>query len=199
MVDNLKQDFASREAALVEAAAEFDKRVMKQEATSERLVVAETKRADAAEREAEDGRRQVKEERGVNGELKKRIEVMEAARKQIEEEARTRVLDVEAVKHEELIVLKEMVAELERMNDVLVEKAKALRKRYETNDLVGSSCWLCDGVLIHGRRTKKKISLRGYSSFLSRFMNRRMSRRRTNFAGFLVPYHSDSCAKMLMR
>jgi nitrogen fixation/metabolism regulation signal transduction histidine kinase len=153
-VDSLKQDCAAKEAALIDAAAEFDKRLIKHEAASERLLEAETMRADATEREAEDGRRQVKEERRVNGELKKRIGVMEAARKQSEEEARRMVVDAEGVKDEQLIVLKEMVVELQRMNNELVEKAKKLRERYESNALVGSAFVLlglfCDGTLIRG-------------------------------------------------
>jgi hypothetical protein len=135
-VNRLEQDYALKQAALASASAEFDKKMEQQEAVSERLIKVEVKRADAAERVAVDARQRVEEERRVNGELRKRIGVIEAERRLLEEEGRKRV-DAEGVKEEQLVVLKGMVAELERINGELVEKGNSLKKRYETNDLVG--------------------------------------------------------------
>jgi hypothetical protein len=136
-VNRLEQDYALKQAALASASAEFDKKMEQQEAVSERLIKVEVKRADAAEREAVDARQRVEEERRVNGELRKRIGVIEAEWRLVEEEGRKRVVDAEGVKEEEVVVLKGMVAELERINGELVQKGNTLRKRYETNDLVG--------------------------------------------------------------
>jgi chromosome segregation ATPase len=136
-LDGLKQDYASKQAELVGASAEFDKRMEKQEAVSKQLIKGETKRADAAEREAAGSRRQVDEERRVNGELRQRIGVMERERRQVEDEGRRMVVSAEGVKNEQLVMLKEKVVELERINAELVEKGNTLRERYENNSLVG--------------------------------------------------------------
>jgi hypothetical protein len=132
-VIRLEQDYALKQAALAGASVEMEQ----QEAVSECLIKVEAKRADAAEREAVDARQRVEEERRVNGELRKRIGVTEAQWRLVEEEGRKRVVDAEVAMEEQLVMLKEMVAELERINGELVEKGNTLKKRYETNDLVG--------------------------------------------------------------
>jgi hypothetical protein len=79
----------------------------------------------------------VEEERRVNGELRKRIGVIEAEWRLVEEEGRKRVVDAEGVKEEQLVVLKEMVAELGRINGELVEKGNTLNvKTDEEKDFV---------------------------------------------------------------
>lgn len=148
MVDSLKQDYASKQAALVSSAAEFEKKMGKQEAAAERLIKLETKRADAAEREAAGARRQVEEERLTNGELRKRIGVIEGERRYVEEEGRRMVVDAEGAKDGLLVSMKEKMAELERINKDLVVQCRTLRERYEKNDLVRTVI-LHDGVLIH--------------------------------------------------
>jgi hypothetical protein len=122
-----------KQATLSGASVEMEQR----EAVSERLIKVEAKRADAAEREAVDARQRVEEERRVNEELRKRIGVTEARWRLVEEEGRKRVVDAELAMEEQLVMLKEMVAELERINGELMEKGNTLKKRYETNDLVG--------------------------------------------------------------
>jgi chromosome segregation ATPase len=148
-IDGLTQDCSSKQAELKCVFAEFDKKIEKHEAASKQLLKVETKRADAAEREAAAARRQVDEERRVNGEFKKRIGVMEEERKQLEEEGRRMVVDAEGVKDEQVGVLKEKVVELEKIIGELVEKGNTLKERYEKNSLVspGLSGSLRDSVL----------------------------------------------------
>jgi hypothetical protein len=165
-VIRLEQDYALKQAALTGASSEFDKKMEQQEAVSERLIKVEAKRADAAEREVVDARQRVEEERRVNGELRKRIGVIEAQWRLVEEEGRKRVVDAEGAMEEQLVMLKEMVAELERINGELVEKGNTLKKRYEMNDLVGPyfRYWLFVKrrlICFVYRRTKKRISLIG--------------------------------------
>ena len=157
-VDGLKQDCAAKEL-------EYRKRMEKQETVSERLIKAETKRGDAAEREAGDARRLVEGEQRVNGELRKKIGVMEVERGDVEEEGKKRVVDAQRLKDGQMLVLKEMVVELERVNGELVERGKTLRQRYGTSDLVGTFfrfMW-CSRVLmrVDCRWMKKKISPSG--------------------------------------
>ena len=129
MVDELKEDAASKSVEVI-------KKTEKQEAANERLIKVETKRADAAEREASDVRRQVGEEQRMNKELREKIGEFEAGWKRAEEERRKSVVDMEAMKDEELLVLKETVTELEKHNEELVKKGNTLKERYETKDLV---------------------------------------------------------------
>jgi hypothetical protein len=124
------------------------------------------KRTDTMERQVADAKQQVEEERQVNRELRRQIGTMEAERWLVEE-GRKRMVDAEGVKKEQLVVLKETVAELERVNGELVEKGNTLRKRYETNDLVGlylilAFCAMMFVVLRLYRWSKRGITLTGY-------------------------------------
>ena len=144
IVDKLEQDHAMKEVAHVDAYVDLKKKLEKQEAASERIDESEMKRADAAEREMMDARRQLEDERCVIKELMQRIIFLEAKRQQVEEEGRGKLADAEAVGNEKVAMLKEMVVELERINEEFVEKGNTLKERYETHDLVGSFCsiWL---------------------------------------------------------
>ena len=109
----------------------------KQEAASERLIKVETKRADAAEREAADMRRQIEEAQRVNGELRNQIKESEAVWKHAEEERRKMMMDGEIMKDKELLVQKEMVMRLEKVNEDLIKRSDTLMERYKAKHLVG--------------------------------------------------------------
>ena len=138
-MDGLKQDCALKEAALLAAPAGFKTEMDRQEAASERLIKSVMKRADAAEQEAAGVRREAEGERRTNEELRKRIEVLQSERRQVEEAGRKMVADAEGAKNEQMVMMKKTIAELERINRELVANAKTLRERYETNGLVGPS------------------------------------------------------------
>jgi chromosome segregation ATPase len=123
VLDGVKQEAASQQAAFVGASVEFESKLAKQDASSTMLVEAERGRGDALEREAADAKR-------TSAGLKKRVE-------QLQEEMEYLTSRGEGVEGEKVAVLKAMVGELETTNRDVIARAASIRERYSGGTLVG--------------------------------------------------------------
>lgn len=135
-LDDLRKEFATQQGAFLEASVEFEKKMAKQEAASDRLFKSEQGRGDVLEWEATEAKRDVATLKTVAEGLREKVA-------QLEEERRKSRVDSERVETEKVKILKGMVEEPEKANDALVVKSRKLQERYSSGHLVWTfSCSL---------------------------------------------------------
>ncbi|KAF9457026.1 hypothetical protein BDZ94DRAFT_1326565 [Collybia nuda] len=120
-LDDIKHESSARQASLIAASADFEKKFAKQESTSDQLINAERGRSNILEREIADSK-------GKVAELKRNIEVLQ-------EQLQLATERGEGIEVEQVMLLKCKVEELKKVNQMLISRAGCLKERYSSGDL----------------------------------------------------------------